>query len=264
MQRRSFIPLMLVGSGSLLITLPVLPQIVDINDAINKAGRQRMLSQRMAKTYMAIGQKIQSDNANKILTLSMALFDRQLIELKAFSPTPEIRLTYSSLEPLWSDYKLALVKSTPGKTGAEIVIEIAEKVLALANQGTMQLEGFSGKASGKLVNLSGRQRMLSQRMAVQYLSASWGVQAVTSAAEMTKASEEFAQAHNLLKNAPETTAAIKSELQLAEAQFMFFEIALKSLKVGSGDIQAQGNVFTTSERILQVMDGVTSKYSKLV
>lgn len=264
MQRRSFIPLMLVGSGSLLITLPALPQIVDINDAINKAGRQRMLSQRIAKTYMAIGQKIQSDNANKILTLSMALFDRQLIELKAFSPTPEIRLTYSSLEPLWSDYKLALVKSTPAKTGAEIVIELAEKVLALANQGTMQLEGFSGKASGKLINISGRQRMLSQRMAVHYLSASWGVQAVTSAAEMTKASEEFAQAHYLLKNAPETTAAIKSELQLAETQFTFFEIALKSLKAGSGDVQAQGNVFTTSERILQVMDGVTSKYSKLV
>ena len=30
-------------------------QIADINSAINKAGRQRMLSQRMAKFYQAIG-----------------------------------------------------------------------------------------------------------------------------------------------------------------------------------------------------------------
>ena len=105
--------------------------------------------------------------------------------------------------------------------------------------------------------------MLSQRMASHYLSASWGVQATASAAEMTKASEEFARAHNLLKNAPETTEAIRSELQLAESQFTFFEIALKSLKPGSGDIQAQGNVFTTSERILQVMDKATGMYSKL-
>jgi hypothetical protein len=135
--------------------------------------------------------------------------------------------------------------------------------LAIANQGTVQLESFSGKASGKLVNISGRQRMLSQRMAAHYLSASWGVQAAASSAEMIKASDEFARAHNLLQNAPETTAAIKSELELAQSQFTFFEIALKNLKPGLGDIQAQGNVFTTSERILQVMDRATGMYSKL-
>ena len=38
---------------------PVLPagsQVVGVNDAINKAGRQRMLSQRMAKAWLATGQ----------------------------------------------------------------------------------------------------------------------------------------------------------------------------------------------------------------
>ncbi len=264
MQRRSFIPLILAGGSGLLLSFSALPQVLDINDAINKAGRQRMLSQRLAKTYLAVGQKVQGDNADKILTLSMALFDRQLVELKAFAPTPEIKATYSALEASWNEYKVALVGNAPFKAGAEIVLGQSGKVLALANQGTVQLEGFSGKAAGKLVNMSGRQRMLSQRMAAHYLAASWGVQAAASAAEMTKASEEFAKAHNLLKTAPETTAAIKAELQLAESQFTFFEIALKSLRPGAGDLQAQGNVFTTSERILQVMDGVTGMYSKLV
>ena len=33
-------------------------QIADLNSAINKAGRQRMLSQRMAKAYFQIGQQV--------------------------------------------------------------------------------------------------------------------------------------------------------------------------------------------------------------
>ena len=263
MQRRSFMPLMVAGAVTLMRPMSAHAQVLDINDVINKAGRQRMLSQRMAKAYLAIGQKIQGDNADKILTLSMALFDRQLIELKAFAPTPEIGFTYGSLESAWNDYKVALVGSAPANTGAAKVIDLSGKVLALANQGTVQLESFSGKASGKLVNMSGRQRMLSQRMAAHYLSASWGVQITASAAEMSKASEEFVKAHGLLKNASESIPAIKAELQLVESQFTFFDIALKSLKPGLGDIQAQGNVFTTSERILQVMDGVTGMYSKL-
>ena len=70
-------------------------------------------------------------------------------------------------------------------------------------------------------------------------------------------------AHELLKNAPQSTPAIKTELQLAETQFTFFELALRNLKPGLGDAVAQTNVFTTSERILQVMDSVTGMYSKL-
>lgn len=263
MQRRSFTPLFIMGFGTLVLPRVALPQVIDIKDAINKAGRQRMLSQRMAKSYMAIGQKVNGDAAEKILAASMALFDRQLVELKAFSPTTEIKATYGLLEAAWSDYKGALVGNTPSKTGAEQVLLLQGKVLQLANQATVELEGVSGKALGSLVNMAGRQRMLSQRMAAFYLGASWGVQATTSTAEMSKARDEFLKAHEVLKNAPEATSAMKAELILVETQFTFFDVALRNLRPGAGDIEAQGNVFTTSERILQVMDGVTGMYSRL-
>ena len=263
MQRRTLASYSIAGVAACMLPGIALSQVVDINDAINKAGRQRMLSQRMAKSYMALGQKIQGGNADKILTASMALFDRQLVELKAFSPTAEIKNTYASLEESWGVYKGALVGATATKSGADSVLNLAGKVLQLANQGTGQLETFSGKATSKLVNISGRQRMLSQRMAVFYLCASWGIQGAMSAAELAKAKDEFSKAHDLLKNAPESTPTIKNELQVAETQFTFFELALKNLNPGVGDIISQTNVFTTSERILQVMDGVTGMYSKL-
>jgi hypothetical protein len=262
MQRRNFLHWSLGGGALLLAPGVALPQVVDINDAINKAGRQRMLSQRVAKSYMALGQKVHGD-ADRILGASMALFDRQLVELKAFAPTPEIKATYGTLESAWSECKTALVGTAPAKSGAEQVLALSGKVLQLANQGTVQFEAHSGKPVGKLVNIAGRQRMLSQRMAAFYLSASWGVQAAAAQAELTKARDEYLKAHEVLKTAPEATTAIKNELQLAEAQFAFFDTALRNLRPGAADVTAQMNVFTTSERILQVMDGVTGMYSKL-
>lgn len=264
MQKRTLLKL---ASGAIPLALlhpyAAIPQVLDLNDAINKAGRQRMLSQRLVKSYMALGQKVQPDSAEKVLSASLALFDRQLVELKAFAPSPEIRATYAQLEARWGDYKAALIGTAPSKTSAEDVLKFAGQVLQLANQGTVQLEGVSGRPVGKLVNIAGRQRMLSQRMAALYLSASWGVQAGQSVAEMAKARTEFLSAHEVLKSAPEATAAIKAELLLAESQFAFFEVALKTLQPGQPNAQGQANVFTTSERILQVMDGVTGMYSKL-
>ena len=100
------ISLMLVGNDALA-------QISDINSAINKAGRQRMLSQRMAKAYFQIGQQIDVDRSKKVLDASIAVFDRQLVELKNYAPTPEIKETYLKLERSWLAYKDVLVGAVP-------------------------------------------------------------------------------------------------------------------------------------------------------
>jgi hypothetical protein len=262
-ERRTFLTRGLVLAGGAALTVPGLAQIAGMNEAINKAGRQRMLSQRMAKAWLAMGQGIEGKRAEKILGDSMALFDRQLVELKAFAPTPEIKATYLTLEPVWSDYKTALVGANPDKASATQLLAWDAKVLKLAHQGTVQLEQYSGKSIGKLVNMAGRQRMLSQRTAKFYLSKAWGATAPEQVKELDMARKEFSQALVVLMNAPEATDVIKAQLELAQQQWVFFDNALSRLGDSANASQHAAEVFSSSENILQVMDRVTGLYSKL-
>lgn len=251
-----------VGAAWLgLNALPAQARIATINEAINKAGRQRMLSQRMAKAWLAMGQDVESAKARRILDDSMALFDRQFVELKAFAPTEDIRATYVALEPVWSDYKAALIGHEAEKAGAAALLALDARVLKLAHQGTVQLERHSGQATGKLVNMAGRQRMLSQRTAKFYLAGRWnaGQEAL---AELDKAKAEFRSALVVLREAPQATQAIRDRIDLAAQQWVFFENAMARLNEDSGARRRSSEVFATSETILQIMDQVTGLYTQ--
>jgi nitrate/nitrite-specific signal transduction histidine kinase len=235
-------------------------QITDINSAINRAGRERMLSQRMAKAYFQIGQGIDTERSKAVLDSSIALFDRQLVELKNYAPTPEIKNTYLQLEKAWLAYKDVLVGSTPSKANGKTVLALSDEVLALAHQGTVQLERHSNTSLGYLVNLSGRQRMLSQRLAMFYQAAVWNVIGLQDNAESEKAQKEFADGLRELSSTAVNTPALSEELKLLKQQWFFFENALKQ-RTGA-DKSLPLNVATTSERMLQLLENIVNLYEK--
>ena len=136
--------------GALGLLVPVgkaQAEVADLNDAINKAGRQRMLSQRMGKAWLALAHKADTPAARAVLEQSLALFERQLGELKAYAPSPAIRDTYVKLEGAWADHKATLMGTTPSRDGVAALLQADAKVLALAHQGTSQYEAALGIGS---------------------------------------------------------------------------------------------------------------------
>lgn len=262
MKRRAFLASAAATAG-MGVGLGANAQVADLNDAINKAGRQRMLSQRASKAYLALVQNVESRNAQQVLDKSIALFERQLGELKAFAPSLAIRGTYESLDNAWNEFKRELTGMTPGKEEAARVVKLDAAVLALANLGTAQYEAASGKPVGKLVNIAGRQRMLSQRMAKFYLATAMQIDPAGSTAEIGKSRTEFLAALEVLRNAPEATAQIRQELVLADAQWMFFNRGLQRLEGAGASPALMSDVFISSENLLAIMDRVTGLYSEI-
>jgi len=238
-------------------------EIASLGDAINKAGRQRMLSQRMSKAWLAVMQGVEVDKARKVLTQSVALFEEQLADLRRFASSAELRETYSQVEPQWTALKAGLLNKDAKRADAVALLQQDAKVLALSNQGTLQFESTLDKPVGKLVNVSGRQRMLSQRMAKFYLVSTLLLDPSISLKEIDKARTEFLAAMQLLRSAPQTTQRIQEQLALADGQWVFFDGALQHLKNGDARPQSMADVFNTSENLLATMDRVTTLFAAL-
>jgi hypothetical protein len=263
MQRRDFIKIGCVLSASWGVSSVGFAQVQNLNDAINKAGRQRMLSQRLAKAYLQIGMGVDLDQSRKILDASAALFDRQLIELKNFKATAEIKDGILKSEKTWLVYKDLLLGKAANPSDAKQVLQMSDSLLTMADQVTQQLEKQANSAAGKLVNIAGRQRMLSQRMAKMYQAIQWEVAEASSMQSLETMRKEFNSNMQLLESNADTTKSIQNELKLARQQWAYFDHAIRQPADARMRQQYATTVATTSERILQQMDIVTGLYQAL-
>ncbi len=234
---------------------------ISLGAAINKAGRQRMLSQRMAKAFGMQVLGVLPDKAVSQLDVSRLLFETQLAELKTLAPNEGIQAGIGELERSWQSYRTVLAGPRTVDGGRMVMVE-ADKTLRAAQALTVAYEKYSGSSAGRLLNLSGRQRMLSQRLAKCFMFQQAGGASDALRVEQEAARRDFTAALAELNAARENTEAIKSGLELANTQWLFFDQALTS-RESVKDIAAR-NVATTSERILEVMDDLTAQYEQLV
>lgn len=150
---------------------------MSVYEAINRAGYQRMLTQRIAKCYVAIVCKVDPSENQKHLAGSMKVFEKNLKDLSEFAPTLQIGQQFDQIEQLWSEYRDVYSKTyTP--ENARAVLAYNTKILTACNEAVTLLENYANKTKGTadertigedvrlstVINMSGRQRMFSQQM----------------------------------------------------------------------------------------------------
>lgn len=263
MQRRHFLSASLCLMGLGATAFSVHAQVINSSDAINKAGRQRMLSQRIAKAYLQLGLAVDVAQSTKIFENSLSLFDRQLVELKHYAPTADIKADVLASEKIWLNYKDILLGRAPNAEDAKQVIQISDILLAQADRVTQLLEKHANTRTAQWLNLSGRQRMLSQRMAKLYQAIQWGISGSEMPLQLEAARKEFISNMRVLESAPVNTPALEQELKLAKLQWDYFDHAIRQTPDTRMRQRDTTTVATTSERILAQMDIVTGLYQAM-
>ena len=192
----------LVALLALLMSAPLVPSTASAVSAptaeeygvvLNLSGRQRMLSQKMSKEMMLIALGVDAQKNLAELEKTAALFDRTLKGLRdgdkelRLPPTADerIRRQLDTTERVWREYQ-ATVKGVlaRGSVTAEDVAVIDVKSVELVEEmnrcvnlyerdaSRSQLKSDPGLAVS--INLSGKQRMLSQKMSKEFLLVAYG------------------------------------------------------------------------------------------
>lgn len=193
--------------------------------AVNLVGRQRMLSQRMAKAYLMLGQGVAADNARAILRESITEFESNLARLKTFQPTPSVRGALAKLEGVWAKCK-PLLAAAPTKADAVQFYDTNEALQDAAHTATLAYEHVTGAPFDHLIGLAGRQHMLLQRMAKFYFYRTWGLYDAPAEMELHLSRARFTAELEQIEKSPLASAKTKAGVAQIRREWEPYQRAL--------------------------------------
>jgi hypothetical protein len=191
----------------------------------------------------------------------MNLFDSQLAALESRSTGTDTGSAQAELRSLWRPYR-TLLDSEPSRKGVLSLFDINEEVLGAAHRLTVGFEKAEGTRKGELVNLAGRGRMLSQRMAKLFMFQRMGIRAARCCTDLEEAHGEFSAVLELLSAVAEGTPRIAAELEKVRIQWSRLESAMLQGREGEFSASVR-KVFTASENLLQRTDKTVDLYARM-
>lgn len=214
-----------------------------------------MLSQRVTKAYAQLLLNVTPDRSQITLQQSVKRFDENLNLLGEFVPNQPIMETLAQLKTEWNPVT-ALVSQPATEVRLKELVALTDKVLETAQKLVSLYEAQSRKTSASVINESGRQRMLSQRIAKLYMLTQTSFSNPKISNDLTVLRREFELAHQRLKANALNDEKIKLDLASIDGQWGLFQLAIDN----KPDPVMQRNVAVTSENILDIMQSVTAQY----
>jgi len=257
---------------------------------VNRSGQLRMLSQRLVKLALLQTAGVQVELSQERLKDSVTRIEAILQALAKNLSQPALMELLAQVASTWARLKLALPadepkgaqngrqKGTPKnkllKTDVAPLDALAEQLLQEAERLTASLENAGAASPLKMLNMAGRQRMLSQRFAkyalLEALGDSQGDNAscLRHAAGKAEAQSAFEHGLQYLNALPLSSQAIRAALDAADlcwarmlaATAQTSGTAARAHSTSTSRLARLAHLAQASEELLGVFESLSTHY----
>ena len=246
---------------SAFISSTLYSETLTLSEVIDKAGQQRMLSQRMAKAYLLQNVSESREKGQIKLADAIRQFKDNFTHIERHHSARNLRDELGLVQKHWLLFEEFLKKPYTPEHGAALLKQ-SDQLLSAAHHYVIKLQFITGEAISEVVGTSGRQRMLSQRIARNYLA----YHLKLSGNEwLDRVYDDLAEYENTLlylKTFKQNTHRINTMLRKAHSNFRFINQGFDGILSLSPDRLVHVAVSST-EMMLYRMDGITKRYAAL-
>ena len=243
------------------------------NKAINISGKQRMLTQRMAKIYLYLLSNPNDFKAQKDLKITKIIFEKQNLILEKNSSSGLTKSRVKEVKDIWVKYK-QFIETAPNKDTAVKIINTNSTILKYANNlvNAVILESKGNTSIDdayiaeedselkKVINKAGRQRMLCQRLALYYFADRGALKTPNTATKLQTVFSELDNATNDLLVSSFNNDRIDEALGQAMSLW-------EDVSVNKGRLFKQGykdeEIYKLSNELTKAFNKVTNLYEKV-
>jgi hypothetical protein len=222
---------------------------------INIAAKQRMLSQRIAKDYLYMHKNIASNKTKKELNNSLVNFFEAHSKLLSSIKSEDIHNLLEFVELSSNDLNETIHQKF-NLDNAQLVLDLSESMLEGSQYIVDSLKNASKHKKSAIVELAGRQRMLSQRIAKYYIAYQIGIKDENTVRSMKQAVVAFNENLTVLRKNKNNTAIINKELNEVNKLWKIVHKFYNNIERGGLPLI----VFNTTNKITKKMDTVTKLY----
>ncbi len=228
---------------------------------VNRSGQLRMLSQRLVK--LALLQLASAPPAQVQVWLqdSVTRIDANLAALEKNLSQPTFGDLLGQIERTWVALK-PLLQGAIAASRMPQLDALAEQLLQQAERLTTSLENAGAMPPLQVLNLAGRQRMLSQRFAKYALAGLLGARAgiAPDVQGLAQARAAFEEALAYLNSIPMSSQEIRALLEAAAVSWA--QMLAGSAPAGRTEAPDLERVATASEELLDHFDKLSAHYGR--
>lgn len=228
-------------------------------ESVNRAGQLRMLSQRLIKLYFLRLANINPQKYGQLLSDSISRTDTNIAVLSKTLSKSTFGDFIESITKSWSALRHAMLNPPPINQYIELDT-LAEKLLDDAEKLTSGLENAGTGTPLHVINVAGRQRMLSQRFAKYALLMLLGGDEAQRRAEsgLNETKAAFEQALIYLNDIPLSTTAIRDALTTGTVLWQQMVSNAQAIQ----DANGKESIAITSEHLLDCFERLTEQYER--